>query len=231
MLEYKEWKHVFKIDPNKSINDEDLEKLCESGTDAIIVGGSDGVTEENTINLLMRVRRYSVSCALEVSNLHSIVPGFDYFLIPSVLNSPHATWINGLHHRALKEFGDIINWEEVLAEGYCVLNENSKVGQLTDAKTDLTSDDVVAYARMVDKLFKMPIFYMEYSGEFGDPDLVREVSAELETTQLFYGGGITSVKKAEEMARHADTIVVGNIIYDDMKTALETVNAVNRKRV
>ena len=41
MLDYKEWKHVFKLDPNKAISDEELELVCESGTDGIIVGGSD----------------------------------------------------------------------------------------------------------------------------------------------------------------------------------------------
>ena len=43
MNEYLTWRHVFKLDPNKEISDRDLELLCESGTDAIIVGGTDGV--------------------------------------------------------------------------------------------------------------------------------------------------------------------------------------------
>ncbi|MGJ9382125.1 heptaprenylglyceryl phosphate synthase [Salipaludibacillus sp. CF4.18] len=225
MLAYHEWKHVFKLDPNKLISDKAIEQLCESGTDAIIVGGSDGVTEENTLDLLMRVRRYSVACVLEVSNLHSVIPGFDYYLIPSVLNTRHVTWLNGLHHRALKEFGHLMNWEQVLSEGYCVLNEESKVAQLTDAKTDLENDDILAYARMTDQLFHMPIFYLEYSGTYGDPAIVKEVSDILEKAQLFYGGGIESLEQAREMAEHADTIVIGDAIYKDLKAALKTVKA------
>lgn len=228
MLEYQDWKHAFKLDPNKEISDEALEQICESGTDAVIVGGSDGVTEDNTLHLLMRIRRYSVACALEVSNLHSIVPGFDYYLIPSVLNTREVTWLNGLHHRALKEFGEIMNWDEVLTEGYCVMNPESKVAQLTNAKTDLDTEDVIAYARMTDQLFKMPVFYLEYSGTYGDPDLVEQVAAVLEKAHLFYGGGIDSVEKASEMAKHAHTIIVGDAIYDDFKTALNTVNAVQK---
>ena len=42
MYDFREWKHVFKLDPNKEITDEALEKVCESGTDAIMVGGTDG---------------------------------------------------------------------------------------------------------------------------------------------------------------------------------------------
>ncbi|ADU28712.1 heptaprenylglyceryl phosphate synthase [Evansella cellulosilytica] len=226
MKQYKEWKHAFKLDPNKEISDEDLELLCESGTDGIIVGGSDGVTEENTIDLLMRIRRYSVACALEVSNLYSIVPGYDYYFIPSVVNTTNATWINGLHHRALKEYGHLMNWDEVVTEGYCVLNQSSKVAQLTDANTELDSEDVIAYARMADKLFHMPVFYLEYSGKYGDPDIVAEVKYVLEHCRLFYGGGIESFEQAKEMAQHADTIIVGNVIYTDIKEALKTVNAV-----
>ncbi|WP_078597730.1 heptaprenylglyceryl phosphate synthase [Evansella clarkii] len=226
MLEYTEWKHAFKLDPNKEISDEELEQLCESGTDAVIVGGSDGVTEDKTLSLLMRIRRYSVACVLEVSNLYSIVPGFDYYLIPSVLNTSNATWINGLHQRALKQFGDIMNWEEVLTEGYCVLNGDSKVAQLTDASVNLDKEDIIAYARMADKLFRLPIFYLEYSGKYGDPEIVQEVGEVIEDSRLFYGGGITSKKQAEEMAQFADTIVVGNVIYDDFKEALKTVKAI-----
>ncbi|WP_090842355.1 heptaprenylglyceryl phosphate synthase [Alkalicoccus daliensis] len=225
MKAYYEWKHVFKLDPAKEISEADLEKVCESGTDAVIVGGTDGVTEDNTLDLLMRVRRFSVSCVLEVSNLHSIVPGFDYYLIPSILNSRQAVWINGLHHRALKEFGHLIDEEEILAEGYCVLNPEAKVAQVTDAATGLDSEDIIAYARMTDRLFHMPIFYLEYSGAYGDPNIVSQVNDVLEKSQLFYGGGIESAAQAKEMSAFADTIVVGNVIYTDLKTALKTVDA------
>ncbi|SES00010.1 putative glycerol-1-phosphate prenyltransferase [Salipaludibacillus aurantiacus] len=226
MKAYHEWRHVFKLDPAKPLDDESLEKLAESGTDAIIIGGSDNITEESTLDLLMRVRRYSVACVLEVSTISAVVPGFDYYLIPSVLNTRHITWLNGLHHRALKEFGHMIDFDEVLSEGYCVLNPDSKVAQLTDAVTELDKEDIVAYARMTDQLFHMPIFYIEYSGTYGSPEIVKEVSGMLEKSQLFYGGGIETLAQAEEMAEHADTIVVGNVIYSDLKAALKTVNAV-----
>lgn len=226
MKAYYEWRHVFKLDPAKKITDADLEKICESGTDAVIVGGSDGITEDNTLDLLMRVRRYSVACVLEASNLQSIVPGFDYYLIPSILNSRNAAWINGLHHRALKEFGHLIDEEEILAEGYCVLNPEAKVAQVTEAATALDSEDIIAYARMTDRLFHMPIFYLEYSGAYGDPNIVSQVNDVLEKSQLFYGGGIESTEQAAEMSAYADTVVIGNVIYSDLKTALKTVKAV-----
>jgi putative glycerol-1-phosphate prenyltransferase len=226
MFEYKEWKHVFKLDPNKEINTEDLEKLCESGTDAIIIGGTDDVTFDNTINLLARVRKYAVPCVLEISSLEAITPGFDYYFVPTVLNSSKAEWIVGFQHTALKEYGSFINWDELVTEGYCILNKDSKVAHLTDANTDLSEEDVEAYATLADKLFHLPIFYIEYSGEFGDMELVKSAKNSLQNTLLYYGGGISSEAEAAKAARYADTVVVGNIIYEDIGKALQTVKSV-----
>ncbi|MFJ8263880.1 heptaprenylglyceryl phosphate synthase [Rummeliibacillus sp. NPDC094406] len=229
-MEIKNWQHVFKVDPAKNITDEVLEALCESGTDAIIVGGTDDVTIDSVLDLLARIRRFTVSVALEISNLESVTPGYDYYLIPTVLNSTDTTWVKDLHHEAIKAYGDVMMWDELIAEGYCILNSDCKAAKLSSAKTDLDQDDVVAYARMAENFFRLPVFYMEYSGTYGDPQLVEIISQELQQTQLIYGGGITSAAQAEEMAEFADTIVVGNIIYDDLKTALQTVKAVKDKK-
>ncbi|WP_332691830.1 heptaprenylglyceryl phosphate synthase [Halalkalibacter lacteus] len=226
MLEFNEWRHVFKLDPNKEISDEALEAICESGTDGLIIGGTDGVTLDNTLHLLARVRRYTVSCALEVSNVCAITPGFDYFFIPSVMNSTKVEWISGHHHQAIKEYGAIMNWDEIAVEGYCILNSDAKAAKLTEAQADLETDDVVAYARMAEHLYHFPIFYLEYSGTYGDVKIVNAVSCVLEKTKLFYGGGIHSADQAKEMAQYADTVVVGNIIYEDLRAALNTVTAV-----
>ncbi|MBS4191833.1 heptaprenylglyceryl phosphate synthase [Bacillus sp. FJAT-49705] len=227
MYEVREWRHVFKLDPNKYISDDDLEKVCESGTDAIIVGGTDGVTLDKVLDLMMRIRRYTVPCVLEVSSIESITPGFDLYFIPTVLNSSETKWLTGLHHEAVKEYGEIMNWEEILVQGYCILNEDCKAAKLTNANSNLTYDDVKAYAMMAEKMFHLPIFYLEYSGNYGDPKMISEVSKTLEHTTLFYGGGIETAEQAKEMAAYADVIVVGNIIYKNLEAALETLKAVN----
>ena len=158
-MDYLQWRHVFKLDPAKDITDEALEKVCESGTDAIIVGGTDGVTLDNVLDLLVRVRRYTVPVVLEISSIESVTPGFDYYFIPSVLNSQHSKWFKDLHHEAIKEYGDILVWEELVAEGYCILNPHCKAAHVTNAQTNLTEDDVIAYARLAQNFFKLPILY------------------------------------------------------------------------
>ena len=228
MYDFREWKHVFKLDPNKEISDEALEKLCESGTDAIMVGGTDGVTLENVLDLMARVRRYTLPCVLEVSNIESITPGFDLYFIPSVLNSRNPDWILGLHREAIKEYGHMINWEEMHVEGYCIMNPECKAAQLTEANTDLTEEDVSSYALMAEKMFNLPIFYLEYSGKYGEPSVVKSVRDTLMETKLFYGGGINSTARAEEMSELADCIIVGNYVYEDLAGALKTVDAAKK---
>lgn len=226
IVDFQTWRHVFKLDPAKAISDEQLERICESGTDAILIGGSDNVTLDNVLDLMARVRRYTVPVVLEVSAIEAVTPGFDFYFIPTVLNSDNPLWIKGLHHEAIREYGEIMDWEELIPEGYCILNPDCKAAELTQAKTDLTLDDVLAYARMAEHFFRLPIFYMEYSGTYGDAGWVRDVRNVLDNTRLFYGGGIDSVEKAKEMADLADTIVIGNLIYENIENAMATVQAV-----
>lgn len=225
-MDYQTWRHVFKLDPAKEISDGHLERICESGTDAILIGGSDNVTLDNVLDLMARVRRFTVPAVLEISTVESVTPGFDYYFIPTVLNSENPKWIKGLHHEAIREYGELMDWDELVPEGYCILNPDCKAAKLTDAKTDLDMEDVVAYARLAEHFFRLPIFYLEYSGTYGDKKLVEKVKQQLSDTRLFYGGGIDSAEKAREMAALSDTVVVGNIIYTNIKEAIKTVQAV-----
>lgn len=220
-----EWKHVFKLDPAKEISDEQLEGLCESGTDAIIIGGTDGITLDNVLELLYRVRQYALPCVLEVSEMDAVTPGFDFYFIPMVLNSTEKKWVIDMHHEAVKQYRELMNWDEVRMEGYCILNEEAKAYKKTNCVMP-EEEDVLSYAYMAEHMYKLPIFYMEYSGKYGDAALVEKVSNELENTLLFYGGGIRTKEQAKEMKQFADVIVVGNSIYTDFKNALKTVAAV-----
>lgn len=220
------WRHVFKLDPDKELSDEALERICLSGTDAVVVGGSTGVTFDNTVDLLARIRRYEVSCALEISSREAIVPGFDLYFVPVALNAQDAEWIVGQHHQALKEYGPLLDWTRVAAEGYIIMNADSAVARLTSANTQLDDKDAEAYARLAEQLFSMPIVYLEYSGTFGDMERVSRIRGLLRKARLFYGGGIDSRDKARQAAACADTIVVGNALYERLDDALDTVEAV-----
>jgi putative glycerol-1-phosphate prenyltransferase len=226
VIDYRGWRHTFKLDPDKTIGDEALEALCESGTDAIIVGGTYGVTYDNTLELMARVRRYAVPAVLEISSLDAVVPGFDAYFIPLVLNAGDPDWIFAPHVSGLKAYGSYIHWEEIFTEGYLIANPEASVAQLTKARPIADSDEAKAYAQVAANICRLPIVYVEYSGTYGDPELVRACRAGAEGAHLFYGGGIRTPQQAAEMAAIADTVVVGNVIYDDLQAALATVAAV-----
>ncbi|CAM3742531.1 heptaprenylglyceryl phosphate synthase [Marinicrinis lubricantis] len=226
--EMNQWKHLFKLDPEKPISDEALEAICMSGTDAVMIGGSTGITFENTVDLLSRVRRYTVPCVQEISDMESIVPGFDLYFIPVVMNSTDSKWITGLHQQAVKQYGHRIPWDQIVTEGYCILNPDCTAARITDSHTALDEKDVAAYAKLGEQMFHLPVIYLEYSGMFGDMDKVRSAAWSLESARLFYGGGISNLEQAQQALEYADTIVVGNVIYTNLPSALETVRAVQR---
>lgn len=220
-----EWRHVFKLDPEKELDDAALEALCLSGTDAVIVGGSSGVTYDNTVDLLARLRRYAVPCALEVTTIEALVPGFDLYLIPIVLNSEDLNCIIGQHVEALRRYGGVLPAGGIAAEGYIIANPDCTAAKVASARMP-SAEETVALARYADRLLRLPIVYIEYSGKFGDMETAARAKAALSGARLFYGGGIDSAESAVAAAEAADTIVVGNIIYQSLAAALSTVRAI-----
>ncbi|MDX8046813.1 heptaprenylglyceryl phosphate synthase [Gracilibacillus sp. S3-1-1] len=224
MYNIDEWKHIFKLDPAKEIAEEMIDKVCESGTDAIIIGGTDNITLDGVLRLLSSIRHHDIPVILEISTIESVTPGYDYYFVPMVLNSQDKKWMMDIQHQAVTEYGDVINWNEMFAEGYCIMNEHSKVFKHANCKLP-TDEEAIGYARMAEHLLRLPFFYLEYSGTYGDVSLVQSISEELDNTKLIYGGGIETKEQAAEVSAFADIIVVGNALYDNPKEALLTVQA------
>ncbi|MFW5929036.1 MAG: heptaprenylglyceryl phosphate synthase [Halobacteriota archaeon] len=213
-----DWRHVTKLDPDREIDVEDVEAVCRSGTDAVVVGGTRGVTEDKARRLLDAVVENDVDVALEPSDPTAVV-GDETLLVPTVLNADSPTWIVGMH----KEWARLsdVDWSRVYGEAYVVLNPESDVGRVTGARTDLAPDDVAAYAEVATRYMELPVFYVEYSGTYGDPAVVEAASRVVTDSLLFYGGGVTDYERAREMAAHADVVVVGNAVYEQGVDALE----------
>ncbi|WP_163653722.1 heptaprenylglyceryl phosphate synthase [Listeria sp. PSOL-1] len=214
--------HLFKIDPAKKLPPGAVSKLESSGTSGFIIGGTDNLTHELVVATYELFAETELPVYLEVSQPDIILPVCDLFLIPSVLNTNDVAWLHQKHHQVVKQFHGFLPWDKMTSVSYIILNKESKVATLTQAKTDLTVADIIAYAEIADNLFQMPVVYLEYSGIYGNKEVVRTVSEVLKRAKLWYGGGIKTKEQALEMAQFADTIVVGNIIYEDFAAALET---------
>ncbi|WP_215143631.1 heptaprenylglyceryl phosphate synthase [Exiguobacterium qingdaonense] len=224
-MDFQSWRHVFKLDPNKRLTDEALQALIHSGTDAFLIGGTDGVDAENTFALYARVRDTGIPVALEISQPSQIIHGFDHYFVPTVLNAGTPEWVIGHHARAFERYGHVFDSRLVTAQGYLVLNPDAKVAKVTESRCDLSLEEAVSYAEVGHHLFRLPSLYIEYSGRFGDVDVLKEIRLALPDAHLFYGGGIDGEETARLMGAYADTVVVGNIIYEDLVGALATVQA------
>ncbi len=218
---WKKWRHITKLDPDKHISQANLKIIVESGTDAIMISGTQNITDKNVSLLISRLKDYKIPKILEPATPEAVMyEHIDYVFVPLVLNSGDLDWIVGKHVGWIKN--DTIKWNKVIPEAYIVLNPESAVAELTKSKTNLTYDDVIAYAQYAEKYLWLPIIYIEYSGAYGNPSMIKKLSESLTEASLFYGGGIDSKEKATEMKKYADVIVVGNVVYTNMGMFLET---------
>jgi len=227
-MKWKDWVHVTKLDPDKQLKPGDIDAIAASGTDALMLSGTLNVTEENLAMLQKQLKAYDLPLVMEPAGPEAVLmQGIDYVFVPSVMNTTDVTWLVGKHRAWVQMQKGKIPWEYIVPEAYIVLNPNSSVGRVTKAVCDLNAEEVAAYVTVADHYFHFPIVYIEYSGTYGNPEIVKAASDVLDHSILYYGGGINSAEKAAEMSRYADTIVVGNAVYDQGAAVLKaTVDAI-----
>jgi phosphoglycerol geranylgeranyltransferase len=211
-----EWDHVVKVDPDKTLAEgESFADVCRTGTDAIEIGGTTGVTVEKISAVIDSCAAHDVPVYIEPGIDATVVHSEHLagYLIPVVFNAGEVSWITGAHKEWVRLDGEI-DWEQTYTEAYIVLNADSSVATYTQADCDLDGEEVAAYATIAERMFGQPIVYVEYSGTYGDPEVVGAAREALDTATLFYGGGIADYESAYEMGARADTVVVGDLVHD-----------------
>lgn len=84
-----EWDHVVKIDPDKELPDgETFADVCATGTDAIAIGGTTGVTEGKMEAVIDATAQYDVPVYQEPSSSSVVIHSrhLDGYLVPTVFN-------------------------------------------------------------------------------------------------------------------------------------------------
>ena len=227
--------HVTKVDPAKPLPD-DLSVLTE--TDLIVIGGSDGVTEANSLETLRKVRSQCPGIPLiqEPYRSGQITPDTiataDYLAAPAVYNGDQANFVtkhvdffteltgtsDTITGSGLSALGDLVASEgrnaiakisdKILGEGYVIQNLNSKAAQTAGVKETFTPEQVAGAALATESLYGFPIFYIEYSGTYGGTKDITAAAKCLNETVLLYGGGIKRRTQTEEILEAGADAVV-----------------------
>lgn len=237
------WRHVVKLDPDKPLSRSQLRAVARSGTDAIILGGTQGITRTKVMGLLAALRPAPVPVFIEVSSTQAVLPGADGYLVPVALNSPHHRWVAGLHLEALARWGARVPWRRTAAMGYIMMNPASAAARQVGVAEAPDLSGVLACVRLAAGLWRLPVVYLEYSGRYGSPGLVARARRAVDhlnrqmgaSTRLVYGGGIDDGAKAAAMAAVAHTVVIGNVIYrpdgvERLRATVRAVRALDRGR-
>jgi phosphoglycerol geranylgeranyltransferase len=223
---WSDWDHVVKIDPDKTLREgETFEDVCATGTDALEIGGTTGMTEAKMARVVEATTAHDVPVYIEPSNVASVVhrEGLDGYLIPVVLNAGDPFWTVGAH-KEWTRLDDEIDWRRTFTEAYVVMNPEASVAEYTAADCDLEPDEVAAYGEVAEHMLGQEILYVEYSGTYGDPEVVQAAARGTDDAAVFYGGGIADYESAYEMRQRADTVIIGDLVHNDGVAAVrETV--------
>ena len=234
--------HVTKVDPAKELPG-DLVLL--ERTDLVLVGGSDSVTQENSLDVIERIKDacpalpvlqepYSSS---QVSS--ATVDAADSLAIPAVYNGDRDNFV-GKHVEFFAEVGKkpdeafgaslpVVGEfiaskgretvaelsENVLAEGYVIQNLDSKAATVSGVEATYTPEEVAGAALATESFYDLPVFYIEYSGTYGGPEDVAAAANYLDETVLLYGGGIESREQTEEILDAGADAVVVGDCFHD----------------
>jgi phosphoglycerol geranylgeranyltransferase len=130
-----DWNHILKIDPDKELPEGvTYGDLCATGTDAIEVGGTMGITEENMSAVIEACAEHDVALYQEPSSPDVVLEddALDGYLIPTVFNAGSPFWITEAHKEWVRLDGDL-DWERTTTEAYVVMNPEADVATLTEA--------------------------------------------------------------------------------------------------
>jgi len=235
----KEPLHFALIDPDKTSWRDiyNTAKLLENaGTDAILVGGSTGVTETKLDKLIKELKRnVSIPIILFPGNINGISKYADAILFMSLLNSDDPYFIIGaqmLGAPIILEYG-----LEPIPTAYIIVGYGGAAGYVGKARPiPFEKPEIgVAYA-LAAAMLGMKFIYFEAGS--GSPKPVPPIL--IETTRrilgdevfIIVGGGIRTPEKALELVKAgANAIVTGTILEEDVEKSLEIIKALKRTRV
>lgn len=213
--------HMTLIDPDKQSPEKagKIARICEMlGSDAIMIGGSTGVTRENMDATAKAIKSNISSIPLIIfpTRPDALTAYADAIYFMSMLNSKNLNFVIGyqiIGAPIVKK----LNLEPI-PMGYIIVEPGMKVAEVGEARPIARSDidGAVAHALAAEYL-GMRLVYLEAGSGASEPvpvEMVRAVRQNL-SIGLVAGGGIRNAELASRIANAgADIIVTGTIVEE-----------------
>ncbi len=215
--------HMTLLDPDKQSHEDAAllaEKAVEYGSDAVMIGGSTGVTKENMDITIKAIKsRVDVPVIIFPTSAGALSSNADAIYFMSLMNSKSPVFLVRQQMIAapiIKKMGI-----EPIPMGYIVVEPGMKVGEVGMADVIPRNKPGIAAAyAMAAEMFGLKVVYLEAGSGASEPvppSMVREVRKSIEIP-LIVGGGIRSAADARKAVEAGgDIIVTGTIAEDPAK--------------
>ncbi len=212
--------HMGLIDPDEQSPEESGElaqALEEVGSDAVMVGGSTGITQENLDKTVREMKDVTslpiIHFPTEAGAISSYVDAI-YFM--SMLNSKDLNKVVGEQVAGapyIKKLGI-----QTLPMGYVVVEPGMTVGKVGNADPIPRDDSQMAVSfGLAAQYLGMKLFYLEAGSGAPEPvpvEMIRACKENLDIS-LIIGGGIREPDQAARIAEAgADIIVTGTVLEE-----------------
>jgi len=209
--------HLTLIDPEK-VTVSDAKKIAEnsknSGTAAIMIGGSTFLSQEHLDNVIKAIKSaVNLPIILFPNNVTGISSHADAIWFMSLLNSVDPYFLIGaqiLGAPLVKKFG-----LEPISMGYIIVGEGGTAGIVGKAiSVPYNKPELAAAHALAGQYLGMRFIYLEGGSGAANPvppEMIRAVKRVLDIP-LIVGGGIRSKEQAlAATSAGADVIVTGNV--------------------
>lgn len=210
--------HMSLIDPDKQTADKAAEialKCKEAGTDAIMIGGSTGITSENLDETALAIKKATgLPVIYFPAGPHALSKEVDAMYYMSLVNSRDINMVIRAQAYAsliVKQMG-----VEPISMGYIIVEPGMKVGEIGQA--DLVGRDEIKKAMgyaLGCEYMGMSLVYLE-AGSGADKPVPAEMIGSVKkivSIPLIVGGGIrTPEDAATARMAGADIVVTGTLL-------------------
>ncbi|MEM3397170.1 MAG: geranylgeranylglyceryl/heptaprenylglyceryl phosphate synthase [Thermoplasmata archaeon] len=224
--------HMTLLDPDKQSPEEagEIAKKCETlGTDAIMIGGSTGVTRLNMDATAKAIKANLEKIPLIIfpTKPDALTPHADAIYFMSMLNSQDLNFVIGY-----QVLGAIVVRKlklEPIPMGYIIIEPGMKVAEVGCARVIARNDNQSAVAHaLAAEYLGMKLVYLEAGSgahQHVPPEMVAEVRKNI-SIGLIAGGGIRNSESAALLAKAGADIIVTGTIVEEAKEIEKTLGSI-----